>query len=618
MKGNIIVTGALALSLGGGAQALAQEDGQDGVVLLDTITVTTPLRRESPLARSTSSVTVIGEEQIRRSVASDLPSLLRSLAGVSIVSNGGRGSQTGLSLRGTRPVQTLVLINGVSARSATSGETSVFNIPLEAIERIEIAKGAHSAQYGSDAIGGVVNIITKSGGACDNGQAVCTTLTAGVSHPWGGHAGAEVRGTTPDGTRFALGGRLTGTRGYDFTLWPVELDDDGFLQGSLNFSLSKEFDWGEIYADGLYSRARSEYDNQWGPENQADTDTFAGKLGARFDHGDDWTSTVELVSGVDRSRNFAPGGPVSASFDTARLGGFASTQKTFATGKASHIVNVGGEVHREQVRSTTLYDETARTRAAAFAQYTLELGALTVDAGLRHDDDSQFGGATTYNLGASYEVVPGLTVYASHGTGFRAPTFNDLYFPGGWANPNLLPERSRSVEAGLRWNPDERTTFEAAVYRTLLTDAIALDAMWIPQNIDRVRINGFEASLSHRFDDRWLGRVSVDVRDPRNRATGLVMARQERFKIAAELEFKATEKLDLTARVQHVASRFDDAANTVPLSAYTVVDFGAIYAFDAQSQLKLSVENLFNTRYSTADGYRAPGRTFNVSFSRTF
>src|SRR5690606_24114479 len=126
--------------------------------------------------------------------------------------------------------QTLILIDGVNTRSGTAGTIALHNIPLDAIERIEIARGPHSAQYGADAIGGVINIITRKGAAaCPEDKEICATLTAGLLHPWGGLGGASLHGTTADGTRFHLGGSLLGTRGYNFTLPDnpsFEADDD--------------------------------------------------------------------------------------------------------------------------------------------------------------------------------------------------------------------------------------------------------------------------------------------------------------------------------------------------------------------------------------------------------
>lgn len=625
MRQWILTASALALACGT-AQAQAQTalDTDDDATILDTIVVTTPLRRESSLERSTSSVTVIDREEIDRAAALDLPSLLRSYAGITVTSNGGMGASSGIGIRGTRDVQTLVLVNGVNTRSATLGATTLSNIPLDSIERIEIAKGPHSAQYGSDAIGGVVNIITRGGDTCPTGNDICTTVTTGVSHPWGGHLGANVSGTTEDGTQFSFGGRLIGTRGFDFTTAPTEADDDGFLQGSFNASVSKTFDWGELYANGLFSRARSQYDNIWDDDDQSDSDLFAGKVGARVEHDESWSSTIELSSAFDKSHNFGDGDrngdgfANSFSYDTYRHGIFVSTQKTFDVGKARHIVSLGGEAYRENVESTVDYDVDSRDLAAAFTQYTLEYDALTVDAGIRFDHNGQFGEATTYNIGASYEIAPGLVVRASHGTGFRAPTFNDLYYPN-FGNPNLQPETSESYEIGLSWQPLDNTILDVAVYRTDLYGAFDPLVSGVV-NIDRARIDGVEASISHRFNERWRGRASIEFRDPRDLKTGLYLRRQDRFKTSAELSFRATEDLDLTARVLYAGNRDDEefGVGRVTLSDYFTVDLAATYRIDDRSNLKFAVENLFDEQYSTAYGYRAPGRTINLSLTRQF
>ncbi|MFU0504228.1 TonB-dependent receptor domain-containing protein [Pseudaminobacter sp. NGMCC 1.201702] len=608
-------------------QGAAGAQDADGVIKLEQITVTTPLRRESTLARSTSSVTVIDEKEIEQSGALDLPTLLKSYPGVSIRTNGGLGSESSISLRGTTSTQTLVLVNGVRASSATIGTTAIASIPLSSIERIEIAKGGHSAQYGADAIGGIVNIITKQGGTCANGNAMCTTVSTGVMHPWGGYVSGNVSGQTEDGTNYAFGGSLLGTRGYEFTLpssFSHEKDDDGFLTGSGNFSLSKDFDWGRIYTDGLYARGRNQYDRPFPDPNESDTDTFAGRLGGRLDHSDSWSSTVELTSAVDKSSNFR-GDIAGDDFDTLRYGIFASTQKSLELDNSRHVFSGGVEAYRETISGSSVfglpYDATARDLAAVFGQHSLEYEALTIDSGIRYDHNEQFGGATTYNIGASYEFVPGLVARSSFATGFRAPTFNELYYPF-MGNPDLRPEKSRSYEVGLNWRPTDSTSLDLALYRTSIRDQInwseVFPGTWLPSNIENVMITGFEAALEHRFDNRWRGRASVDIREPKNRDSGLDIPYQNRFKASAELSFKATDKLDLTAGLLYVSSRFADEDNTIKLPAYTTVDVLASYAFDEQSELKFAVENVFDEQYSTSNGYRSPGRTFNLSFSRTF
>lgn len=589
--------------------------------MLERIVITTPLRRETTLERSTSSVTVIDRKSIERSAAPDLLSLLKSYTGVSIVSYGGQGASANLYLRGMSASQTLLLVNGVRASSVTTGTASLGNIPLDSIERIEIAKGAHSAQYGSDAMGGVVNIITKQGGPCTDGRNSCGSVTAGISHPWGGTLSGTMRGQSADGIDYSLGGSLIGTRGYDFTLptaYGHEPDDDGFLLGSINATLSRQFDWGRIYGDALIARSRGQYDASPPLANEVDTTSLVGKLGTEIRHSQDWSSTVELSSSLDRSRNFRDGVAGSDRFNSSRYGLFASTAKTFDTGTVSHVLTGGAEIYREQVDSTVDFDVTARTLTAVFSQYSLSYEALTVDSGIRYDHNDQFGGATTYNLGASYEILPDLTLRSSYATGFRAPSFNELYYPN-YSNPNLKPEKSRSYEVGLNWQATTDTSLDVAFYQTWLTDAIASNPpTYLPFNVAKARITGFEAALAHRFGTEWNGKVTLDVREPLNQDNGKYIPYRDRLKATAEVTYSPIEQLDLTARVLYGAARYANAANTVKLPDYVTLDFTALYVLDPVSQVKFAVENLFDADYSTVTDYRAPGRTFNLSFTRTF
>ncbi|WP_425530976.1 TonB-dependent receptor domain-containing protein [Mesorhizobium retamae] len=616
MKKTVILAGAVALVCT--SHAGAQDPAG---TMLERIVITTPLRRETTLGRSTSSVTVIDRKNIERSAAPDLPSLLKSYTGVSIVSYGGQGASANLYLRGMSASQTLLLVNGVRASSVTTGTASLGNIPLDSIERIEIAKGAHSAQYGSDAMGGVVNIITKQGGPCADGRNSCGSVTAGISHPWGGTLSGTMRGQSESGIDYSLGGSLIGTRGYDFTLptaYGHEPDDDGFLLGSLNLSMSKQFDWGRIYGNALIARSRGQYDASYPLADEVDTTSFTGKLGTGIRHSQDWSSTVELSSSVDRSRNFRDGVAGSDRFNSSRHGLFASTAKTFDTGTVSHVLTGGADIYREQVDSTVDFDVTARTLTAVFSQYSLSYEALTVDSGIRYDHNGQFGGATTYNLGASYEILPYLTLRSSYATGFRAPSFNELYYPN-YSNPDLKPEKSRSYEVGLNWQATTDTSLDLAFYQTWLTDAIASNPpTYLPFNVAKARITGFEAALAHHFGTEWNGKVTLDVREPLNQDNGKYIPYRDRLKATAEVTYSPTEQLDLTARVLYGAARYANAANTVKLPDYVTLDFTALYALDPVSQVKFAVENLFDADYSTVTDYRAPGRTFNLSFTRTF
>lgn len=601
----------------------AATDASDSVTLKPI--VITPLRRASAIERATSTVEIIEAEQIEKSAASDLPSLLKAQTGIAIKTSGGMGSTAGIYLRGMGPTQTLVLVNGVRTASPTSGTTALASIPLASIERIEIARGGHSAQYGSDAMGGVVNIITKSGGGCGD-RNWCASLSSGVLYPWGAYLSGTMQGRTSEGIEYGFGASIIGTEGYDFTqpsTWGHDPDRDGFKLGAVNFSLGKDFDWGRLYADGLFSRGRNQFDMSFPEADQADTTNFAGKLGARVDHAEDWSTTLELSSGVDNSKNFRRNVSGADRYNTHRYGIYAATEKQFDTGALSNTISVGGEAYHEKADVTTAYASYAEGRdlAALFAQYSAEYAAFRLDSGVRYDHNQQFGDAVTYNIGGSYEIVDGLTLRSSYTTGFRAPTFNELYYPG-FGNPELDPETTRSYEVGLKWQPAADTSFDLAFYQTRLRDAIASTEVspgwYLPVNIANARVTGVEFNAAHRFDEKWAVRAGLDLKRPLNTDDDLDLPYRERVKATAELNFTPIDSLDLTARLIYGGSRFSDTANDKKLASYVTADFVASYAIDAQSKLKLSVENIFDKDYESTAGYIAPGRSFNLGLTRDF
>lgn len=446
----------------------------------------------------------------------------------------------------------------------------------------------------------------------------------------GGFASGHIAGMAENGIEYGFGANILGTQGYDFTTSPIENDRDGFLQGSVNLSLAKDVDWGRIYLDGLYSRGRNHYDgyNTTVPDT-ADTHNFSGRFGARIDHSDDWFSTIELTSSLDKSNHFRAS--VNGDrFETQRYGIFVSTQKAFNTDKTQQTIVVGGELYREKIDGSSVsgiaYAEAHRNLSALFAQYSIDYAGLLIDAGLRYDHNQQFGNKLTYNIGASYEIIPDFVLHSSYATGFRAPTFNDLYYPYS-GNPDLKAEKSGSFEIGLNWQVSQQTSFDLSIYQNNVKDQIAWAPVfpgswdWRPFNIQKARIRGVEATVTHQFNEAWSVKASIDLRDPINKSDanhGHYLPNRDRFKATGELNYRPNEKLDLIARVLYGASRYSDEANTKKLSDYITADFVALYALDQQSQIKFSVENIFDKQYETAAGFRMPGRTLSLGFTRSF
>ncbi|MCD1633827.1 TonB-dependent receptor [Martelella mediterranea] len=635
-----IAAGMAVAVLASAGEGAAQDTG--ATTVLEPIYVTTPLRRPSTIVQSTSTVTVVTEEDIERSAAVDLPSLLRSYPGVNVTTNGGMGANAGITLRGTNTGQTLVLVDGMRVASATGGSTAIANIPLSSIARVEIVEGAHSAQWGADAIGGVVNIITKDGSFCENGASICSSVETGVTWPWGGFGTLSSRGVTGSGVDFNVGLSVIGTEGYDFTTPSNSVHEpgrDGFLQGSFNYSIGKDFAWGRVYSQGFYARSNPHFDSapyaDWMTgdmvygANQSIQTNAAFKLGAEFDHSDDWSSVFEIYSAFDYQKNFRDDHPeADTHYDTNRFGISGSTTKEVLAGDALNIFTLGFDAYRETVDSSVDYTETGRNVGAFYGQYGLELDALTVNAGLRYDADEQFGGALTYNVGLGYELVEGLTARASFSTGFNAPTFNDLYwaFDGSYVgNPYLDPETSKNWEAGLNWDSGAGSVVDVVYYENYIDDMIVfvsdpITYIGTMENIEKAKVSGVRATYSQMLLDDRLGLdFGLEYRLPKNETDDEYIANQNRLKLTAAASWQATERLNLNAGIEYVGSRWTNESNFNPqLGDYTVVDISANYAVDDLSNVKFAVENLFDEDYQTIPGYNAPGTTVTLSYRRTF
>lgn len=500
-----------ATIIGVGGKAIAQEQQKDyeytpgTETTLPTIVIYGSNRlRATTIDDSVTSVTVLTREHLSKSPAVDLPAFLRTQPGVSIQQNGGQGSNSTVALRGTSAAQTLVVIDGVRVSSATTGAANLANIPLDNIERIEIIRGPRSAIYGSDAIGGVVYIFTKQGVNCPEGRTSCATLTAGVQTPFGGYLDGQVEGRTDTGLTYNFGGRIFGTEGYNFTYptpgpWGVnEPDKDGFVQGSLRGRVAQSFDWGTLTATGTYSRGLAEFDNSPGFENLNFSEVAALSVAGDVYHDASWKSHLEATFGMDKSKTYRDDVPgfQASEFDTYRYGLLGSTTKTFDTGPIFHTLVVGGEIYREQVRSTVDFDQDARDLLAGYVQYQADSGPWTLALAGRVDHNSQFGTEPTYNVGLGYRATDWLKLRASYGTGFRTPTFNDLYYPG-FSNPDLNPETSQTVEVGATFTPWDGTSLDIAAYHTRIDDMIAYDpARWNVYNINQAEISGIEVALS--------------------------------------------------------------------------------------------------------------------------
>ncbi len=574
-------------------------------------------------ARNDSSAanTVFTREDIDRLQPSDVPDLLRRVPGVQVAQTGGRGSLPGIYIRGTQSAQSLVLVDGQRIGNSTSGDSNLQHLNIEQIERVEVLRGSRSVIYGSDAIGGVIQIFTRRG--TEQGLQPRLHLGFGSQQTWERSLGLS---GGDDKTRFNLGASLDETAGIDRTheSYPSDSDHDAYRNKSLSLSLSHALtDDVEVGANLLDNRGRSEFDNPFGrfdmdtfesvqqqPYSDFNVSSISSYVDARVN--ETWKTRIELGHSENREKTFNKLSDERTVFNTYRD---SVNWQNDLTLDARNSLILGGDWYEDRVNSSTAFDEDSRWNRAAFIQHRYQADSFSTEIGLRHDDNQQFGNQNTWSGTFTLPLNPDNDVLLSYSEGFRAPTFNDLYYPD-FSNPDLKPETSKSYELQWRSQLSDSARLEASIYRTDLEDAIIFGSNSRPQNVASARINGFEAALKQELFG-WQSNLGVAIIDPRDRDTGHTLARRARRTASWDLD-RQFDRLGLGASWQLVSGSYDDLNNTQSLGGYGTLGLRSSWALNREIKLDLKVDNLLDKGYSRANysydgaqyGYREEGRAW--------
>ncbi|HSI53966.1 MAG TPA: TonB-dependent receptor [Ramlibacter sp.] len=564
-------------------------------------TVVTATRMETRVDQLVGDVTVIDRTAIEKSTARSLAELLARNAGLQMSANGGLGKQSSVFIRGAENRHTILLVDGVRMGSATAGTPSWDTIPVDMIERIEILKGPASALYGSDGVGGVVQVFTRKG---RTGMHPYATL-AGGSY---GHAlGAAGVSGGQGALTYSFGAQHVRESGFSATnsrapFGNFNADDDPFRQDSVNASLRYELGQGwAVDGAALYSDGVSSFDDGPGRDSRSAIRGVTGHIGVKGRPLAGWQTSLRLSQGNDTSNT------IVASFP----GAFKTEQREWSwqndIDTPVGVVLAGLEQRRQNVSATTAYVVTERTINAAFAGVNGNSGAHSWQANLRRDDNSQFGGATTGFAGYGYLITPAWRASASYGTSFVAPSFNQLYFPG-FGNPALQPEEGKNYDLALTWAQHGQEVklvrFDNRI-RGFMTNTT------LPQNIPHARIDGWTLGYTGSFAGLAL-RGSIDVLDPVNEGTGKQLPRRARQQatLGADWEQGAWQ---FGGNVLGASERYDDAANNNRLAGYATVDLYASWKFTPDWSVQAKLNNLADRAYETAMGYNQPGRAFYLT-----
>ncbi|MCU0936174.1 MAG: TonB-dependent receptor [Gammaproteobacteria bacterium] len=563
-------------------------------------------------ARVLADATVIDRAEIERRQPLTVPDLLRGQRGLAVASAGGAGKQTSVFLRGTNAKDALVLINGVRAGSATAGTFAWEFLPVSEVERIEIVRGPRSSLYGADAVGGVIQVFTRR--PEDEGTAYTARAGAGGRDTFLAEAGVSggngQSGAGVHGSWLATDGSNARDPTVVFGLPLDEPDRDGYRNRALSGRLSHRFGPAAgVSVDLLQSEGTTEYDGF--PFDTNETEFTQQILGARVDLQplDGWRSLVTAGRSLDRRRERRDGGAVpSARFDTESLSLSWQNDVTLGPG----LLTLGADRLDQRVDSSVEYERTSRTVNGAFAELQAALGDHRTVVGGRVDDNGQFGTVATGNLSWAYALGPGWEVLGSYGTAFRAPTFNELYYPD-FGNPDLQPERARSLEVGLTGRVGDWAS-RVSAFRTRVRDLVAFPPpTYVGENVDRAAIDGLELELSGSWGG-WEPRLVVTWLDPEDETTGKTLARRPRQSAALDLDRRmGPARLGLTWVVE--GGRYDDPGNHDRLGGFGVLDLRARYALGGGWALEARAANVLGKDYQTVAGYPEPGRSVFVAMA---
>ncbi len=596
---------------------------------LDQVVVTATRTAQS-VDDTLAATTIITRQDIEQSSASSAVDVLTRYApGVDFTISGGKGKNSSLFLRGTNTKQTLVLIDGVRVGSVTLGGMSWQHLPTEMIERIEIVRGPRSSLYGSEAIGGIISITTRKGKL----GTWHTSVTLGSDNTENISAGTRVGN---DKTQLSMNTSYFDTDGFD-SREGGNADKDGYYNKSVNLNLQHELSHKTALSlNMLYAEGTNEYDGfglsdpiTFAPVGIDDTATRNDFLQQNIsftiysDLTDRWNTQFSLGEYRDETDDFAS--------NTSLVDGSVSVVSSYFNSKRQQInwssslslsdealLVLGIDYHKDSAsKASPNYQKNSRNNTGIYAEYLGEAGVHDYQISVRSDDDEAFGQHTTGSVAIGRDFGSNSRLTAFYGTGFKAPTLNDLYWPITpffVGNPDLTPEKSKTFEIGLRTRLGSGR-FNANIFRTDFNNLITYV---FPKNVnvDEARIDGMELEYQRKFGELNLN-TNLTLLNPINSTTGKVLSKRVKQTLKVNLDHdlgRYSVGGSLLAQGERASSGFDSA-----LPGFSTVDFRVGYQLNKHWQLRAELNNLLDKDYQTTSGYNMPDRNalFTINYQHS-
>lgn len=591
MKNNLVAK-SIAMILTGSLSAPLIAD--------DNVVVVTASRVEQNLTDILTDVEVIERDDIERIQPQSLVDLLVNVAGVDFAQNGGHGQNTSIFVRGTNSNQVLVLVDGIRVGSATLGRKEVSSIPMSQVERVEIVKGPRAAIWGADAIGGVIQIFTRH---YESGEyRVAATV--------GSNSSKEVEaaiGFGNDKISNTVSYSYRDSDGYDVRI-DAEDDEDGYdhqsvaIRGDYKISETSTIDW-----VAQSDRGESLFDSQWSPAEANINEYKNHHWNLRYSYqANTWSHQASFNSSRDSGNGF----------ETRR------EQFTYlaANQLSSDLSFAGGlEYYEDDIsKSLTEYNDEKRTTKSGFLNFNYVGDTLLADFAVRYDDVENVADETTTNLGLGYRINNRHLLSLNYSEGFKAPTFNDLYFPFG-GNPNLKFETSDNVELVYK-GFFENSNVVISVYDSDVENLIQwipdANGIWAPQNVGKAAISGVDFTYQINYEE-FKHKFTADSVDAKDGNTNTRLIRRAKNHFGYEIT-QSLENFDWFAQLQYVGKRPDTDFQTflpIELDSYTRVNIGLGYYLNQDWKLQLKVNDAFDEAPTVVSGYYPVEREFYLTIS---
>ena len=562
-----------------------------------------------------SDTLVITAEELMQSGQRTLVDVLQQKRGFEISRYGGAGTVSSVFIRGAANNQSIVLVDGVRIGSATLGGATWETIPLAQIERVEVVYGPLSSLYGADAIGGVVQIFTKQG---EGAPSLNASVGAGSFATRAYDAGISGAVSGEHKVRYAVQAARETSDGFSASTpqtgpYTFNADKDGYTKSSASARFSIELASGHEFGLNLMtSKLDAQFDAGAGFDDRNEQQLGTYALYAKNKLAANWTSLAQIAQSVDKNKTFASYG--NGVIDTTQ--NQFSWQHDFTFG--ADVLQLVLERRVEKVDSDTTALARERSTNSLAASYHLQRGAHLGSVALRTDSNSQFGTHTTGSIEYGYRISNAWRINASTGTSFRAPTFNELYYPY-YGIASNQPEKGENLEAGITFTRNDLHA-SAVAYRNRLTDLLvyapacpvqqATHPYGCAYNIDKATLSGVSLSAEQKIGSLSL-RGALDLQDPRDDTTGKRLARRAKQHGSLGLDY-TVGTLKVGAETVFSSYRFDDGANTARLGGYTLLNLIASTVVMKDWTVFGRWNNVTDKNYQLARGYATPGANLFV------